>query len=92
MIEECCGYSPYTREIFDDIDVVDLLDQINVPTLIAHCIGDSVAPLAEGKLLASRIPGAQFITFNSNNHMMFEHEPEFPRLIKCIGDFLHKAN
>lgn len=80
------------REIFDDIDVVDLLDQINVPTLIAHCIGDSVAPLAEGKLLASRIPGAQFITFNSNNHMMFEHEPEFPRLIKCIGDFLHKAN
>jgi pimeloyl-ACP methyl ester carboxylesterase/DNA-binding winged helix-turn-helix (wHTH) protein len=80
------------REIFDDIDVVDLLDGINVPTLIAHCIGDSVAPLAEGKLLASRIPGAKFITFNSNNHMMFEHEPEFPRLIKCIGDFLKTAN
>jgi len=77
------------REIFDDIDVVDLLDGINVPTLIAHCIGDSVAPLAEGKLLASRIPGAKFITFNSNNHMMFEHEPEFPRLIKCISDFLN---
>jgi pimeloyl-ACP methyl ester carboxylesterase/DNA-binding winged helix-turn-helix (wHTH) protein len=76
------------REIFDDINVVDLLDEINVPTLIAHCIGDSVAPLAEGKLLASRIPGAKFITFNSNNHMMFEHEPEFPRLIKCIDDFL----
>jgi pimeloyl-ACP methyl ester carboxylesterase len=76
------------REIFDEINVVDLLDEINVPTLIAHCIGDSVAPLAEGKLLASRIPGAKFITFNSNNHMMFEHEPEFPRLIKCIDDFL----
>jgi pimeloyl-ACP methyl ester carboxylesterase/DNA-binding winged helix-turn-helix (wHTH) protein len=80
------------REIFDDIDVVDLLDGIHVPTLIAHCIGDSVAPLAEGKLLASRIPGAKFITFNSNNHMMFEHEPEFPRFIKCIGDFLTIAN
>jgi hypothetical protein len=44
--------------------------------------------ISEGKLLASRIPGAKFVTFNSNNHMMFEHEPEFPRLIKCIGDFL----
>jgi pimeloyl-ACP methyl ester carboxylesterase/DNA-binding winged helix-turn-helix (wHTH) protein len=80
------------REMFDDIDIVDLLDEITVPTLITHCSGDSVAPLSEGKLLASRIPGAKFITFNSNNHMLFEHEPEYPRLIKCIGDFLKFEN
>ncbi|UCH38827.1 MAG: alpha/beta hydrolase [Gammaproteobacteria bacterium] len=76
------------REIFDDIDIVELLEDISVPTLVAHSVGDSIAPLTEGKLLASRIPGAKFVTFNSRNHMIFENEPEFNRVIKCIGEFL----
>ena len=76
------------REMFDDVDVSGLLDQVYVPTLVIHSIGDSVAPLSEGKLIASRIPGARFVTLNSRNHMMFEHEPEFPRLINCITDFM----
>lgn len=76
------------REIFDDINIAHLLKDVSVPTLVAHCVGDSVAPLSEGKLLASRIPGAKFVTFNSRSHMLFENEPEFPRLIHSIIDFL----
>ena len=76
------------REIFDDINIVHLLKDVSVPTLVAHCVGDSVAPLSEGKLLASRIPGAKFVTFNSRSHMLFENAPEFPRLIHSIIDFL----
>ena len=76
------------RETFDDIDIVDQLDKINVPTLVLHSTGDSVSPISEGKLLAARIPGASFVTFDSRNHMIFEKEPEFPRLIKCITDFV----
>ena len=76
------------REMFDDIDIVDLLGDIAVPTLVAHSTGDSVSPISEGKLLASRIPGARFVTFNSRNHMITENEPEFGRLIKYITDFL----
>jgi pimeloyl-ACP methyl ester carboxylesterase len=76
------------REMFDDIDIVDLLGDIAVPTLVAHSTGDSVSPISEGKLLASRIPGARFVTFNSRNHMITENEPEFARLIKCITEFL----
>ena len=76
------------REIFDHIDVSALLPQLRVPTLVVHSVKDSVSPLSEGKLLASRIPGAQFVTFNSRNHVMFENEPEYPRLIKCVTDFL----
>jgi pimeloyl-ACP methyl ester carboxylesterase/DNA-binding winged helix-turn-helix (wHTH) protein len=79
------------REMFDDIDIVDLLGDITAPTLVAHSTGDSVAPLSQGKLLASRIPGARFVTFKSRNHMIFESEPEFPRLIKCITDFLNQS-
>lgn len=79
------------REVFDEIDVANLLDGVNVPTLVVHCVGDSVAPLSEGKLLASRIPGAHFVTLNSNNHMIFERDPEFPRFLQSIRDFLISA-
>ena len=76
------------REMFDEIDVVDLLDGVNVPTLVIHCVGDAVAPLSEGKLLASRIPNAQFVTLNSKSHMMFENDPEFPRFLQSVLRFL----
>ena len=76
------------REIFDAMDVSHLLQDITVPTLVIHCVGDSVAPLSEGKLLASRIPGAQFVTLNSDSHMMFAGDPEFPRFLESIRNFL----
>ncbi len=76
------------REIFDDIDISHLLDGVSVPTLVVHCVGDSAAPLSEGKLLASRIPGAKFVTLNSRSHMVFESDLEFPRLLQAIRDFL----
>lgn len=76
------------REMFDDIDIVHMLGDVRVPTLVIHCVGDSVAPLSEGKLLASRIPGAKFVTLNSRSHMVFENDPEWPRLLKAVCDFL----
>ena len=33
-----------------------------------------VAPLSEGKLIASRIPGARMITFDSDSHLPLEGE------------------
>ena len=77
------------REMFDDIDISHLLGDVSVPTLVVHCVGDSVAPLSEGKLLASRIPGANFVTLNSRSHMLFENDPEFPRFLHSVRDFLN---
>jgi class 3 adenylate cyclase/pimeloyl-ACP methyl ester carboxylesterase len=77
------------REMFDDIDISHLLANVRVPTLVVHCVGDSVAPLSEGKLFASRIPGAEFVTLNSRSHMVFENDPEFPRLLHSVRDFLN---
>ncbi len=76
------------REMFDEMDVSDLLDDVKVPTLVIHCSDDSIAPLSEGKFLASRIAGAQFVMLKSKNHMIFENEPEFPRFIQSIRDFI----
>jgi pimeloyl-ACP methyl ester carboxylesterase len=76
------------RELFDDIDVSNILPEINIPTLVVQCVGDSVAPLSEGKLIASRIPGARLVTLNSNNHMVFESEPGFQRFLDAVHDFM----
>jgi class 3 adenylate cyclase/pimeloyl-ACP methyl ester carboxylesterase len=76
------------REMFDEMDVSDLLEKIIVPTLIVHSDEDAIAPLSEGKFLASRIPGARFIKLNSKNQMMFEDERDFPKLIQSIAEFV----
>ena len=77
------------RELFDNIDVSNLLAEINIPTLVIQCVGDSVAPLSEGKLIASRIPGAKLVTLNSKNHMVFEKEPGFKRFLDAVHNFMN---
>ena len=72
------------RELFDDMDVSGLLTEVKIPTLVIHCSGDSVSPLAEGKFIAGRIPSAQVVTLNSNN----QNEPGFHKLVDTIGEFV----
>jgi pimeloyl-ACP methyl ester carboxylesterase len=76
------------RAMFDDINVTDLLGKIDIPTLVVHSDKDAVAPLSEGKLLASQIPNASFVQLNSPNHMLFATEPDFPRMITAIRRFI----
>ena len=76
------------RELFDEVDVSPLLREITAPTLVLHSNGDVAAPLFEGKFLASRIPGARFVLLQSNNHILFQNEPEFPRLLASLRAFL----
>ncbi|MBR9999378.1 MAG: adenylate/guanylate cyclase domain-containing protein [Cyclobacteriaceae bacterium] len=51
------------------IDVRDVLPAVRVPTLIIHRSGDQDAQLAEGKYIAERIPGAQFIQLDGDDHL-----------------------
>lgn len=75
-------------EVYDDIDISELLDQVVTPTLVIHCVGDSVSPYSQGKLLASSIPGASFASLNSNDHLISDTDPEFPRLLHKVREFL----
>lgn len=75
-------------EVYDDIDITALVDRVVTPTLVIHCVGDSVSPYSQGKLLASSIPGASFVSLNSNDHLISASDPEFPRLLHKIREFL----
>lgn len=76
------------REVFDSIDITNVLEKIACPTLVIHCVGDAVAPLAEGRLLASRIPNADFVSLKSDSHMMTERDPEFPKMLEAVRQFM----
>lgn len=50
-------------------DVRDLLPLIPVPTLVAHCVGDLVAPVDGARFIAERIPGAQLSELPGMDHL-----------------------
>ncbi|HET8819088.1 MAG TPA: alpha/beta fold hydrolase [Xanthomonadaceae bacterium] len=70
-----------------EVDVRDLLDLVRVPTLVVHCDGDQIAPLSQGRMLASRIPGASFVQLDSNNHVLLEHEPAWRDFQEAVLGF-----
>lgn len=75
------------RVACDDIDVMDLLPAIKVPTLVIHARHDHVAPYDQGRLLATRIPGARLVTLESENHIPVPDDPAWPRLMDEIESF-----
>ncbi len=70
-----------------NVDVRDLLARVRVPTLVVHSSHDQVAPLSQGKLLASRIPGAAFVQLDSHNHVLLEHEPAWREFQEAVLEF-----
>lgn len=51
-------------------DVDGLLASIHVPTLIAHRKGDALVPVAAGRHLAERIPGARYLELPGTDHLL----------------------
>ncbi|HXT32757.1 MAG TPA: LuxR C-terminal-related transcriptional regulator, partial [Vicinamibacterales bacterium] len=84
-----------TGEIFADlftarstVDVSQLLAAVRTPTLVLHARGDEVIPIAEGRLVASGIAGAEFVELDSRNHILLEHEPAWQRFQEAVLAFL----
>ena len=74
-----------------DIDVLDLLPQVSVPTLILHSRGDARVPFEHGLLLARTIRNARFVALDSKNHPILSHEPAWPRYVEEVCGFLEGA-
>jgi ATP/maltotriose-dependent transcriptional regulator MalT len=70
------------------IDVLDLLPQVRVPTLVLHAREDGAVPLSQGHLLAAHIPNAEFVELDSRNHILLEHEPAWQRFREAVLAFL----
>jgi pimeloyl-ACP methyl ester carboxylesterase len=75
-------------EAFDRIDVRSLASRVRAPTLVLHAKGDLRVPFAEGRLIATTIPGARFVPLDSRNHLLLEGEPAWPRFLRSVREFL----
>ncbi len=70
------------------IDVVDLLPNVKCPTLVMHCAGDEAVPIAEGRLVAARIPRSEFVELPSRNHLVIRSEPAWPIFVQRMSNFM----
>jgi pimeloyl-ACP methyl ester carboxylesterase/DNA-binding CsgD family transcriptional regulator len=77
----------FMRE-FNQINVLDLLEQVQCPTLILHSVGDVRVPFEEGRLLATAIPNARFVSIDSPNHLLLEDEPGWHQWSDQVKQFL----
>lgn len=62
-------------EVFADIDVRAILKDVQAPTLVMLARGDRRIPIAVGGELTAKIPGAEFVTLDSDNHLLLGREP-----------------
>jgi len=76
---------------FAVIDVVDLLPRVRCPALVLHSRHDVRVPFDEGRLIATHIPGAQFVPIESGNHLLLEHEPGWQRWLDAVRGFLPRG-
>ena len=75
------------RTACEDIDVLDLLPRVTVPTLVIHARQDSVSPYAQGRAIAAAIPNAKFITLETEDHIQLPGEPAWEKLVTEIEHF-----
>lgn len=73
---------------FNTIDVRELLPQVRCPTLVLHSRHDVRVPFAEGLLMASQIPGAEFVPIESGNHLLLDNEPGWTQWLDAVERFL----
>jgi pimeloyl-ACP methyl ester carboxylesterase/DNA-binding CsgD family transcriptional regulator len=69
------------------VDVTPLLPKVRTPTLVLHARHDEAIPVAEGRMLAGGIPGAEFVELDSRNHILLEEEPAWQRFKDAVVAF-----
>ena len=75
-------------EIGFDVDVREAARKVKCPVLIVHPERDMIAPIAEGRALASLIPDCRFVQLDSENHMPLADEPAWTQLVAEVRSFL----
>jgi pimeloyl-ACP methyl ester carboxylesterase/DNA-binding CsgD family transcriptional regulator len=78
--------SKVTRQM----DITALAPLVRCPVLVLHSRGDAMTPWSEGRLMATLIPGAEFVTLDSVNHIVFADEPAWPVMRDAVRAFLAK--
>jgi pimeloyl-ACP methyl ester carboxylesterase/DNA-binding CsgD family transcriptional regulator len=71
-----------------DTDVSTTARRISQPALVLHARHDRVVPYEEGRRLASLLPNARFVTLDTDNHILQEHEPAWKLFRAEVRAFL----
>jgi pimeloyl-ACP methyl ester carboxylesterase/DNA-binding CsgD family transcriptional regulator len=73
------------------IDVQAEAREVRCPTLVVHGTGDMRIPFEEGRRIAGLIPGAQFVSLETRNHLMPTGDPAWQRLLDAMIEFYPPA-
>ena len=79
------------RQARNHDEVTDEATRVACPTLVIHARDDAVVPFAEGRLLATLIPGARFVALESRNHILLADEPAWAQFRTELHNFLGPA-
>jgi pimeloyl-ACP methyl ester carboxylesterase/DNA-binding CsgD family transcriptional regulator len=74
-----------------DVNMRELLPQVRAPTLVIHARRDEVVPFSSGKMMATEIPGAEFVELESRNHILLAEEPAWNRFKEAVLEFSGRA-
>ncbi len=68
------------------VDIIDILSSIKVPTLIMQRTNDIDVKIEEGRFIAERIEGAKFVEFSGNDHLFWAGNTQ--EILDEMKDFL----
>ena len=75
-------------QAFFDLDARVDAPQVRCPTLVMHVADDPMILRREGELVASLIPGAQWLGVPGRNHLPLASDPGWPALQQAVQQFL----
>ncbi|MFT3937228.1 alpha/beta fold hydrolase [Rhodopseudomonas sp.] len=77
-----------------DADVLELLPQLTVPTLVLHRRGDRAVRIAAGRDMAARIAGAEFVELDGDDHWFFagDQRPVLDAIRPFVSGLVRRAN
>ena len=70
------------------IEISDTARRITQQALVLHARDDRAVPYEEGRRLASLLPGARFVTLETDNHILQEGEPAWEVFLSEVRAFL----
>lgn len=76
------------RTAIDTIDITDVISKVKVPTLVIHARHETLNPISQGRLIASRIPNAEFMEVDSPNHIILPSHPTFNEILTAKLAFI----
>lgn len=70
------------------VDIIEILDTIEVPTLLLYRTDDIDVKVEEGKFIAERIKGSKFVEFAGNDHLFWvgDSKSVLDEMIKFISE------